>query len=103
MRIQKSDWEKEQNSADEQIHVRRATRFTDRVLDALEWVEEIAAASMRTIGRAFVEGLAAYALGFHSCDPDLSRYPTRPGEMPTEMEDAMPEADFDRATRVLMT
>ena len=66
-----------------QVDTRPMTCFIDRVLDAIDRFDQIVVASLRAIGRAFVEGAAAYGLSMCGFDP---RLPLSPSATSREME-----------------
>jgi hypothetical protein len=89
------DWERQRDSAREQVFARPVTRLLDGILDALGWFDQIATASLRAIGRTLVEGIAAYGLSMCGFDPDFSRHPHSPSETLRETEAPVPESQHD--------
>jgi hypothetical protein len=64
----------------------RMTLMADRVLDWLDWFDQLAVASLRAIGRGLVEGFAAHGLSVGCFDPDVSRYPASSAQTSRETE-----------------
>lgn len=74
----------------EPVHSRPVSRLIDYVLDALDWFDQIAVASLRAIWRTLVEGFTAYGLSVSGFDPEIGRYSQSPSEIMSEMEAAPP-------------